>query len=218
MGLIFIDLLSYTRGFPGCASGKEPTCLCRKHKRRRFDPRVKKIPWRRARPPTPVFLPGESHGQRSLVGYSPQSHKESDKRLKRPSTHFPYTNDLASSSQWFEKTDFVILTLQTRRLRLWQVRTLSKGHSLLRGEAETQTGEQATEPHVWLTWWAWLPLQASGSGNVGLWPTHERSKPKTYPLIPGIQKTELSLIPFTPGHYRDLQPENVSTLFFKLFI
>ena len=34
------------------------------------------IPWRRARLPTPVFLPGESHGQRSLVGYSPQGHKD----------------------------------------------------------------------------------------------------------------------------------------------
>ena len=39
---------------------------------------VTKIPWRRARQPTPVFLPGESHGQRSLVGYSPWGHKESD--------------------------------------------------------------------------------------------------------------------------------------------
>ena len=32
---------------------------------------VRKIPWRRAWKPTPVFLPGESHGQKSLVGYSP---------------------------------------------------------------------------------------------------------------------------------------------------
>ena len=59
-------------------SCKEPTCQCRRHKRRRFDPWVGKIPWRRARQPTPVFLPGESHGQRSLVGYSPWGHKESD--------------------------------------------------------------------------------------------------------------------------------------------
>ena len=43
-----------------------------------FDPWVGKIPWRRAWQPTPVFLPGESHGQRSLVGYSPRGHKESD--------------------------------------------------------------------------------------------------------------------------------------------
>ena len=44
--------------------------------RHRFDPWVGKIPWRRAWQPTPVFLPGESHGQRSLVGYSPCGHKE----------------------------------------------------------------------------------------------------------------------------------------------
>ena len=37
---------------------------------------VQKIPWRRAGQPTPVFLPGESHGQRSLVGYSPQGPKD----------------------------------------------------------------------------------------------------------------------------------------------
>ena len=43
-----------------------------------FDPWVGKIPWRRAWQPTPVFLPGESQGLRSLVGYSPQSPQESD--------------------------------------------------------------------------------------------------------------------------------------------
>ena len=43
-----------------------------------FDPWVRKIPWRRKGQPTPVFLPGESHGQRSLVGYSPWGPKESD--------------------------------------------------------------------------------------------------------------------------------------------
>ena len=39
---------------------------------------VRKIPWRRAWQPTPAFLPGESHGQRSLVGYHPWGRKESD--------------------------------------------------------------------------------------------------------------------------------------------
>ena len=43
-----------------------------------FNPWVGKIPWRRARQPTPVFLPGESHGQRSLVGYGPWVRKEPD--------------------------------------------------------------------------------------------------------------------------------------------
>ena len=39
---------------------------------------ILKIPWRRAWKPTPVFLPGECHGQRSLVSYSPQGRKELD--------------------------------------------------------------------------------------------------------------------------------------------
>ena len=38
----------------------------------------RKIPWRRARQPTPVFLSGEFHGQRSLAGYNPRGRKESD--------------------------------------------------------------------------------------------------------------------------------------------
>ena len=65
-------------GFPGGDTGKEPTCQCRRHKRLGFDPWVGKSPWRRAWQLTPVFLPGESHGQRSLAGYSPWSLKESD--------------------------------------------------------------------------------------------------------------------------------------------
>ena len=65
-------------GFPGGASGKEPAGRCRRYKWCRFDPWVGKIPWRRAWQPTPVFLPGESHGQRSLVDYSPWGCKESD--------------------------------------------------------------------------------------------------------------------------------------------
>ena len=52
-------------GFPGGASGKEPAWQCRRHKRQRFNPWVGKIPWRRKRQPTPVFLPGKSHGQRN---------------------------------------------------------------------------------------------------------------------------------------------------------
>jgi len=67
MGIIMVP----TSGFPGGASGKERACQCRRWKRCEFDPWVEKIPWRRAWLPTLVFLPGESHGQRSLVGYSP---------------------------------------------------------------------------------------------------------------------------------------------------
>ena len=56
--------------FPGGTSDKEPACQCRRCKRHGFDLQVRKIPWRREWQPTPVVLPGESHRQRSLVGYS----------------------------------------------------------------------------------------------------------------------------------------------------
>ena len=60
------------------ARGKEPSCQCRRCKRCGFDSWVGKIPWVRAWQPAPVFLPRESRGQRSLSGYSPWDHKESD--------------------------------------------------------------------------------------------------------------------------------------------
>ena len=50
----------YCMGFQGGASGKEPPCQCRRNKRCIFDPWVRKIPWRKAQQPIPVFLPGES--------------------------------------------------------------------------------------------------------------------------------------------------------------
>ena len=62
---LFLGLLKWL-------SGKEYICQCR---RRRFEPWVSKISWRREWQPTTVFLPGKSHGQRSLAGYSPQGHK-----------------------------------------------------------------------------------------------------------------------------------------------
>ena len=70
--------LCYRPCFPSGASSKELACQCRRCNRHRFDPWVGKIPWRRKWQRAPVFLPGESHGQRSLVGYSPQGRPESD--------------------------------------------------------------------------------------------------------------------------------------------
>ena len=57
--------------YPRDNTGKEPICHWRRHKRCRFDPWLGKIPWRSAWQPMPVFFPGESHGQRSLVSYDP---------------------------------------------------------------------------------------------------------------------------------------------------
>ena len=63
--------LRWPPAFPGGASGKEPACQCRKYKRRGFDPWFGKIPRRRKWQSTPILLPGEFHGQRSLAGYNP---------------------------------------------------------------------------------------------------------------------------------------------------
>ena len=62
---------------PRWLSGKESICQCRRCKRLRFPSWVGRIPWRRKWQLTPVFLPREFHGQRSLMGYSPWGRKES---------------------------------------------------------------------------------------------------------------------------------------------
>ena len=66
------------KGLPGGTSGKESACQCRRRTWWGLDPWVRKIPWRRDWQLTTVFLPGESHGQRSLADYSPWGQKESD--------------------------------------------------------------------------------------------------------------------------------------------
>ena len=78
--------LTQNTGLPGGASGKEPYQQCRRLKRLGFSLWVGMIPWRRAQQPTPIFLPGESHGQRSLVA---TVHRVAPSRtwLKRLSTH-----------------------------------------------------------------------------------------------------------------------------------
>jgi len=69
-------VLDNTLGFPGGFSGRESTCQCMRCKRLGFDPWVRKIPWKRNRQSSPLFLPGKSHGYRSLAGYNPRGHKE----------------------------------------------------------------------------------------------------------------------------------------------
>ena len=65
---------SHRMGFPGDSDSR----VCLQCWRSGFDPWVRRIPWRRKWQPTLVFLPGKSHRQRSLAGYSPWGRKESD--------------------------------------------------------------------------------------------------------------------------------------------
>ena len=75
---VIFTTVHFVKGFPGGTGGKEPTCQCSRYKRCNFDSWVRRIPWRRIWQPTPVFLPGESYGWRSLMGYSPWGLKELD--------------------------------------------------------------------------------------------------------------------------------------------
>ena len=77
MYIYIYPLFWISLGLPWWFSGKEPVYQCRKCRRHGFGPWVGKSPWRRKWQPTPVFLPGESNGQRSLADYSPWGHKES---------------------------------------------------------------------------------------------------------------------------------------------
>ena len=72
------------RSFPSGSEGKASAC---NEGRPGFNPWVRKILWRRKWQPTPVPLPGKSHGWRSLVGYSPWGRKESDTTGR---FHFPF--------------------------------------------------------------------------------------------------------------------------------
>ena len=94
-------------GFPGGSSDKESTCHCR---RCGFVPWVRNTPWRRKLKPAPVFLPGESHGQRILAGYSPWGRKDTTEQLSMhllglpscSSMHLSYPGMLsrATSVKW----------------------------------------------------------------------------------------------------------------------
>ena len=84
---LLCSFLLYIRTNFNAASGKEPTCQCRRCKAHEFDPSVRKMPWKRAWQPTWAFLPGKSHGQRSLEGCSPLGHKESDTTETTQHTH-----------------------------------------------------------------------------------------------------------------------------------
>ena len=95
----------YQTGSDGKASACNARHLC-------SIPGSVRYPWRRAWLPTPVFLPGESHGQRSLAGYCPWGHKELDmtkqlthKHISQPLVLFlpPHTHKVTGYSPWVHK-------------------------------------------------------------------------------------------------------------------
>ena len=87
-------------GLPWWLVGKESACNvgdCLQYRRRGFDPWVRKIPWKRKWQPTPVFLPGESHRQRNLAGYTVHG------GCKELDTMAPHSSTLAWKIPWTEE-------------------------------------------------------------------------------------------------------------------
>ena len=114
-------------GLPRWLSGKESACQCRRHQRCGFNPWVRKIPWRRKWQPTPVVFPGESYGQRSLMGYTAWGRKELE-TSERLSTHtigcLPVNLGMKktkyiSLSQVFSKPDNVLSVAGGQRQDDW---------------------------------------------------------------------------------------------------
>ena len=100
----FLQGTKVTRGFPGGASDKESTCQCRRLERCGFDSYVGKTPWSRKWQPTPVFVPGKFHGQRSLAGYSPWCHRvRQDSAIEHPHTHKHTHKMLSNQDKHFNK-------------------------------------------------------------------------------------------------------------------
>ena len=113
----WFTMLYLFQGLPRWLSGNESVCQCRRCKRCRFDPWVRKIPWRREWQPTLVFLPGKFHGQRSLVGCSLWGGKESD-TTERAWISF------RCLAKWFSYTDIhkcISILFQMAYYKIWNV-------------------------------------------------------------------------------------------------
>ena len=77
-----------------------PPANAGRYKRREFNPWFRKIPCRRAQQSAPIFLPGESHGQRNLAGYSPWGRKQSDTTEARLESGKMVLMNLSAGQQW----------------------------------------------------------------------------------------------------------------------
>ena len=103
--LNFFIFSTKPNGASQMCSGKESTCQCERCKKHEFNPWIRKMPRRRKWEPTPVFLPGKFHGQRSLVGYSPWVGKKSDvtEHAHTKPNGIWYTNFSKVQVQFFQK-------------------------------------------------------------------------------------------------------------------
>ena len=128
--------------------------ICLQCGRHRFNPWVGKMPWRRKWQTTPVFLPGKFHGQRSLIGYSPWGHKESD---TTEWLHF-----LFSAESPGKEIKGVRIRKEEAKLFLLQMTWIFKSHSERIYKQKTSRGKESAH-------------NARDTGDAGLIPGWRRS-------------------------------------------
>ena len=139
-------------GLPRWLGGKESACRC---KRCRFNPWSRKIPWRSKWQPTPVFLPGKCHGQRSLAGHSPWARKESDTPLQLNSNNV---------GQW--KIDILMGNPEV----VWPHSMCSKIKSISTYRASLVTQLVKNLPAVQKTWVGKIPWRRERLPTPVFWP------------------------------------------------
>ena len=155
--------------FPGGLAVKNPPALP-ETRRLSFNPWVRKIHWRRKWQPTPVFLPRESHGQRSLVGFCPWGHK-----VQRV-TEFPHQGSkshplqwkcrvLTSGQHWKSLFYFIFFFLRQQNMASGNWHSYRKtlgSQSIAFVSFKLGTGSPVTEPPVthYIRFWPTRPLDA----------------------------------------------------------
>ena len=146
---------AYISGFPDCSV---VVWQCKRHKRCGFDPWVRKMPWNRKWQLTSVFLPGKSHGQKSLAGYSPWGHKESDMTEN--------THRVCVFMCVFVLSQFIMnkeVSLISRNLLF----SLSGQKIVYVGNSLPHPPLKASSPYLYpSTWHAYLKAKTSYTGNI----------------------------------------------------
>ena len=138
-------------GLPWRCRGKRIHLQGRSCRRCGFDPWVRKISWRRIWQPTPVFLPGESFEQRSLAGYSPQGHKESD------------TTEVTQHTGMLDTYSNVIGSLLEASQPLPHLISELSNFSMHRNQLECQPKQRLLDPHPQSVG---VPWASGGSENL----------------------------------------------------
>ena len=146
--------------FSGGKKKKKSTCQCR---RARLYPWVLQMPWRRKWQPTLVFLPGESHGQRSLGSYSPWVCRVRHDQARMHRRNGKNINTWALASRELEEKCFLIFSAQSRLLKRFCETTQSCGVTTATLKEMVSSIQQSLK---------WLSQESQSKVATFLWVCH----------------------------------------------